>query len=565
MVVMSYREFMENVKKRLNKMTKNEMEELILHWAEKEHNSRREFFINRLSPPVEPIITETDSEELLDEIEALAKRVENGDYCDGWGWDDDIYEERDWGDESWVGEADDYFMKARELLINGYYEQATIAYRRLFEIMEMGEEPGHLPGDLNSYDMLKVDFAEQVNLYLRAIYMNSPSPERLLRLFKTMNRYSCLSENIGLKDMINVLDSDLPDLNDFLTDWITYLKEQNNFSLSKLLREAVAIKGGISGISELARQHADRYPRAFLDWIIALEKEGKEDSVLSVAREGLATIPKDYQVRAEVAEIISRLGEELNDSKMKLEGYMESFYSNPSTDHLLNLYTTALECDCFESMQDRVEQRVWELFREGLMQEYNYYDSELSLSYLAKGVLYRTLVLGGKYIELFELCKGNGPLGWTDGNNPKPYFIIFTMVLLSSSGKNSTMINKLWDSLLTGSIYEIDKKNEQANAYKKIIDYTSKYVQLNEEQEAYYLKWCIEQIGKRVDKIIGNKYRNSYNKAADLLLAMAETLKNRGEADNAAALILKYRKKYPKHSAFKRELARSMQESGAFE
>lgn len=42
----------------------------------------------------------SDIETLIDEIEEFAQRVENGEYCDGWGWDEEIYEERDWGDES---------------------------------------------------------------------------------------------------------------------------------------------------------------------------------------------------------------------------------------------------------------------------------------------------------------------------------------------------------------------------------------------------------------------------------------------------------------------------------
>lgn len=36
-----------------------------------------------------------DADTLMDEIEAFAQRVQNGEYCDGWGWDEDIHEERD--------------------------------------------------------------------------------------------------------------------------------------------------------------------------------------------------------------------------------------------------------------------------------------------------------------------------------------------------------------------------------------------------------------------------------------------------------------------------------------
>jgi hypothetical protein len=80
----------------------------------------------------------------------------------------------------------------------------------------------------------------------------------------------------------------------------------------------------------------------------------------------------------------------------------------------------------------------------------------------------------------------------------------------------------------------------------------------------YYLKWCSKEIGKRVDGIVGNQYRNSYYKAAGLLVAMAETFANRGEKQKGADFIAKYMSKYPKHSAFKRDLTQSMRESGIF-
>ncbi|NLI92579.1 MAG: hypothetical protein GX434_10365 [Peptococcaceae bacterium] len=74
----------------------------------------------------------------MDEIEAFAQRVKDGEYCDGWGWDDTIHEERDWGDESWAEEIDEFFLQTRSLLLQGDYKLAEDAFRRLFDILEMG-------------------------------------------------------------------------------------------------------------------------------------------------------------------------------------------------------------------------------------------------------------------------------------------------------------------------------------------------------------------------------------------------------------------------------------------
>ncbi len=563
MTSLSYKVFMKEVESCLNKMSKTEIEKLIMHWAGKELSANRQAFIHKLNLPEQQIVTEIDGKALLDEIETFARRVEYGEYCVGWGWDDDIYEERDWGDESWALEADSFFVEARELLLAGDFKQAKEAYARLFDILEMGDEPGHLPGALNSYDMLEVDITEQIALYLRTIYLDSPPTERQTSLFEAINEYRHLASNIGLEDIINALDTELPDFDPFLNGWVKFLEEQNNIRVSRLLREALVLHGGVDAISALARQHPELYPRAYLDWIKALGEAGGVDSVIAVVREGLAAIPKDYIVRAEVAEVISRYGEELNDNDLKLEGYRESFHSKPSINYLLDLYVTAIECDCLKTVQDRAEQRLWELYkqvREPVV--YNHYHEELISANLSNNVMYRALVLGGRYVELFELCKGKGPLGWSDGNNPKPFFVIFTMVLLSNNGLHLNVIDNQWNNLMAGSFYDSD--NELATKYKKIIAFTSRSITLTKEQEEYYLKWCSKEIGKRVDGIVGNQYRNSYYKAADLLVAMAETFANRGEKQKGADFIAKYKSKYPKHSAFKRELTQSMHESGIF-
>ncbi|QSQ07712.1 hypothetical protein H0A61_00028 [Koleobacter methoxysyntrophicus] len=40
-----------------------------------------------------------------------------------------------------------FFLQTRSLLLQGKYKLAEEVYRKLFDILEMGQEPGHLPGD----------------------------------------------------------------------------------------------------------------------------------------------------------------------------------------------------------------------------------------------------------------------------------------------------------------------------------------------------------------------------------------------------------------------------------
>jgi hypothetical protein len=458
---------------------------------------------------------------------------------------------------------DEFFLQARSLLLQGKYKLAEEIYRKLFEILEMGREPGHLPGDPDFTSMLNVDLNEQVSLFLRSVYLNTDSEERPALLYEEMKDCWEKYGKITFKNIMEALDSLLPDLDVFFAEWIEFLKDQSLMYNSELLREAVVLMGGVPAISEFARQYAEQYPRAYLDWIAAIEKDGKIDSVIQVAREGLSKVPRDYIVRAEIADTISRIGVKLNDNKLKLEGYRESFYSSPSIKYLLDLYVTSIECCCFEEIREEAERRIMELQGRGRIPVNDYSSREQNTSFLSENVMVNTLLLGGRYEKVFEMSKDNGPLGWSSSNNPKPVFTTFMMVLLSKEGIDSKVLYKQWEDVI--GYIEYGMSGEYIEKYRKVIAFTIKqYIKLDQEQSDFYLKWCKDEIGRRVDAIVSNQHRGSYHKAAGLLAAMAEVLVNREEKQEGMDFIEKYRNKYPKHNAFKSEVTQALQASGLF-
>jgi hypothetical protein len=290
-----------------------------------------------------------------------------------------------------------------------------------------------------------------------------------------------------------------------------------------------------------------------------LEKNGDTDSVIQVAREGLSRIPRDFKVRAEVAEAISRIGEKLNDNALRLEGYRECFYSRPSIQGLLDLYIVAIENDCFDEVRNEVEQRVAELYRDR-MPVTIYPNIEQQSSSVSVNVFFNALLLSGRYEKVFDMCKGKDLLGWSTGDNPKPLLITFMMMVLSDEGRHAKMLNSQWEEAI-GIGYSMSKA--YIEKYRKVFTFIKKeYIKLDNEQEDFYLKWCRDEIGRRVDAIVSNQHRGSYHKAAGLLVAMAETLADRGEKQDGMGFIEKYKNKYSRHTAFKREVACAVQASG---
>ena len=135
------------------------------------------------------------------------------------------------------------------------------------------------------------------------------------------------------------------------------------------------------------------------------------------------------------------------------------------------------------------------------------------------------------------------------------------MVVLSNEGIHAKMLQEQWEAAIGNTGYRRD--GARVAKYRRVSAYIIKnYMRLDTEQEEYYLKWCVNEIGSRVDAIVSNKHRGSYNKAAGLLVAMAETLADRGKKQEGIALIERYKNKYSRYSAFRREIAGAVQASG---
>lgn len=556
-MAMSYKAFMDAVRKRLAALDHEQLRDLILSWAEQAPSAKRQEFLNQFDLTEEGNESESSTETLLVELEAFASRVEDGHYCEGWGWDHEIGDERDWGDESWAQEMDEWFRRSRGLLSNGDFKLAGQIYARQFDILGMGQEAGHLPGNPDYSLMLESELEEQVALYLRCVYLESAPDERAERVFEEMDEYGYLGTGMNLQRIVNASDHDLPEFDTFLAAWIVFLTESDGEQGGELLREAVRMQGGTAALAVFARQNADRYPKAYADWIEALEKEGDDKAVVGAAREGLAAIQPDYTARATVASALVRAGERRNDPDMKLEGCFERFYSDPSIHAVVEMYLAASAGGKWETMRDRAERRMQELQDRGSGPAGSYSGSERQTAFVSKGLVHHILLLGGRYEQVFDKCRGKGSLGWSSSEHPKPALLTFMLAQLTKQVHNNKEIVRQWETAI-GYAASFRPDKALIEKYKEAAGHTWEAVPLSAEQEKKYLQWCMDEVGQRVEAIIGNKHRGSYDKAAGLIVAVAEGLAIRGREQEGVRFVDKFRLQYPRHSAFKSELTAAL-------
>jgi len=84
-------------------------------------------------------------------------------------------------------------------------------------------------------------------------------------------------------------------------------------------------------------------------------------------------------------------------------------------------------------------------------------------------------------------------------------------------------------------------------------------VSLSSDKQEEMLAWCLDVTKRRVNDIVSNQHRGSYDRAAVLLAACAETLRLQGNDRKAHALLDDTRQRFPRHRAFHTELKTAVQ------
>jgi len=565
---LSFREYMDKVDERLTRFPNEALVDIIKSMAREVPPQKRAEFVMRLAPSSKRR-PRSSSDELLKGIKALTERVEDGDYCDGWGWDDDYMEERDWGDEGWADEVDDFFLGAHDALIAGDFRMARDAYGALFDIIDLGDEPGHLPGNPCPTDMLETDLNEALACFIRAAYLSATPKRRPETLWKAIEGYSYYADGVNLRAAIDSAQEPLPGFSNFLKDWTALLKKKKGDGALRLLREAVVLSDGTAGIEKLALKSGKKHPSAFVDWITALEQDGDFQGMITAATKGLETVPEDLEARSQIGEGLARAGKHLGDKRSELTGWREAFHSDPSLPRLLTLLSVAGMKGRQKKEIDRAIARILSLVGKRMNANDgpwypNIFNTEKSKSTASRTLLTQALLLAGRHKDAFELCQAVGALGWFYSDNPKRWVVTFLLVCLQKdrSLKRSPNLKGLWDrtygDLDPFCLYE---DPETPRSFERAMFETISSVRFSAKDKKKYLSWCVEEAGARVDAIVSGKHRKSYDKAAELLLASAEVLVGLDRGDEAVELVERYRCKYPRHRAFQEELRNTIRKS----
>ena len=559
--------FFEAVEERLSACSADELRSILRAMAQVVAPKDRQGFLEALVPSKEArdvIQSALRQDDLLSEIDDLVAeiRAEMDSAEDAY----DRYGDH-WDDEDSLGPYEQFIAPLAELFDRtagvfdcGNRSLARDAYRKLFDGLAMEDDYGR---GVRASDLRDTDIRGARGRYLRALYETEAPANRPERLFEEMQDFGDLlgDEPVMLEDLIRVSDRPLPDREPFLRAWIAFLREQEGTSADRWLREAIRLLEGTKGLEAFARKEGKAHPRAYLDWLAALQSEGKTAQVVAAAREALRALPADRPIRAAIADHLCEAARTLGDPETVQEGRWEAFTAKPNLGRLLDLWEATPESQRRTRMRQaerHLDQSLQRQTRRAVEEFDATVDDDLEApAWVDRALLAHARMLSGDWEAARALAADAEVLGWSSSDNPQGVVVPACLVLLSGQATAPPAnLARLWDWALEGSTFlsAYDERPEDQKRLKSVYQEVMSRVRLKEAQAESLLSWCVEVGERRACAIVEKLRRKSYDKAAVITAACAEVLRLRRQPESAAGLLERMRTRFPRHRAFQDEL-----------
>ena len=527
--------FVDMVRKALSDKTAEELSEAIIKIVKIAGVDKQEDILSVIAGKA------IDSEGMLKRVRRLCKDFEDGKYEITWEYGEynyscGYYSEEIADDDGLSKELNSCIELIFRMANFGLFKDAVKAFNLLIGMEVCCDEYSDYDSvcfeTLFEKGLISVERKEFYTCYAYCCLMHYKGRIRFEELYRVMTYYC---SGLTLENVLNAGAEKLPDENTFYGEWIAFLEKKDAEPASKLLRDAVKQSGGIDGLAEFARESGTRYPEAYVDLCELHMDMGEYEKAVSAARDGLDKLDAGLRTRSKVADLLLIAAEKLGDSDLQRYAKIEGFISSPDLEHYIGLLSLK-----DKSVLEKAIVRMDDIYSNGV----NNKVIQFSRDKTSVGTYdyYYIHFLNGDYQMIHEeLAKDKQALGWS--SSLKGRFIHLFIALLAEKSKHTPVV----DSLVKNNFFENIAKDDFFTVLK------DSFQDISPEQEEIYYSWCLSQVTKRIDSIVGEKHRKSYGKAAELLVAFTEVMILR-EPSQGVNLLEKYKAKYNRHRAFIGEL-----------
>lgn len=564
--VVPLKQLMDTVEGIINNCTKEELGEILREMAKKVPKDGRLHLLDQLYPYTKERRKEQPHEEkglaedLLEKVDqfmaALEMEMQNKEEP---SYEDDYYDDEEGTFYAeFKNDLEDLFDKTNTAFDYKHFRSARTAYEKLFQVFGMEDEYG---GGIRVYDLPKVDIGSSLTRYYRSVLETEPAQDRPEILYHKQQEYYEYGRGISLKNILDITPEELSQRDEFLSNWIEFLKIRDEKLADFYLREAVILKKGIEGIKTLALSEGCKRPRAYLDWLRELVKNRDFASAIEAGQGALQVLDKELPIYSAISDQVKIAAENLGREDLVEESIWNSFFAKPDLHHLLELRKYFSNKGHYLEIMNKASARINDYLKikppsiaEGPIEK----DEAEKYASGSKITLAHAYLLSKDWEKALALAHIEKEYGWSYSDNPQGLIVsVFLAIILGEPVDNqSPNLKELFGNYVEGQVsyLYLEKRDlELKKIYSEYIPQSS----LGQKEEDI-LDWCVSICEKRVNHIVGNQHRKSYDKAATLTVACSEVLKAKGKIAEATNLVSHIKIQFPRHRAFQDELSRAL-------
>lgn len=365
---------------------------------------------------------------------------------------------------------------------------------------------------------------------------------------------------LHVEEMLHVGREELEDTEQFWKDWIALLKEKNGDTEARLLKEAILYCEGIDGLYKMAKENVSVHPSLYLAVLEQYDRGHLYDEIEKVGENALSNIDVNLTIRSEIALKTAFASSCLNHEEKMMQFCWESFVSNSTVRNYLRLFGS-------EKMAETYGMRGKEVLRNTRKGNagFSYRNSELNQNIIGNYEYYQLVFYTGDFGTAKNISKNpDGSLGWSSS------FIDYGIRLFLLYLYEHPFPSKAARSIAShiGFPDEKEKKNLlefeteiQRECQEKVVSEFWNYFQrwkgffpMGKIEREKYLTWAENIVYKRANAIVSGQHRSHYGEVAGFLAIVGEIKEDAGMQGAKRCIYEQYKKKFPRHSSFKREM-----------
>lgn len=367
-------------------------------------------------------------------------------------------------------------------------------------------------------------------------------------------------QKLHMEEMFHAGVENLTKQEQFWKDWIALLKTKSGDAESRLLQEAVLFSEGIDSLIEMADENSNVHPSLYLAAMGEYERNHDYEQIEKIGLKAIEKLDVNLVIRSKLALKAAYASSNLGHKEKMMKFCWESFRSDSTEQNFLRLFGIKEMADIYGKKGTEVIENRIKGNPEGYVR-----NIELQKNIIGDYGYLTLCFYTGNFKKVRDASKNpKGSLGWSGGFIPYGIRMIllylYNDLLPSKAAADIAHYIGFADTTDYDGIMDFEReiceesKRLRTSMFWNCFQRWKRYFPMEQSEQEKYLIWAEKIVYSRADAIVGGQHRNHYADSAQLLAIVGEIKENMGLPGSKRKIFEEYKKKFPRHSSFQREM-----------